>query len=74
MGIDRVNLTIDFLIVLIRKSMPGFEVIGAEEFNEVKDVFDKGGVLFRHGFDNLRNNCYKTKEFEKEFSKKIIRL
>lgn len=51
--------------------MPGFEVIGAEEFNEVKDVFDKGGVLFRHGFDNLRNNCYKTKEFEKEFSKKI---
>ena len=37
--------------------MPGFEVIGAEEFNEVKDVFDKGGVLFRHGFDNLRNYC-----------------
>lgn len=49
--------------------MPGFEVIGAEEFDEVKDVFDRGGVLFRHGFDALRNECYKTKEFEIAFAK-----
>lgn len=51
--------------------MPGFEVIGSEEFDEVKDVFDRGGVLFRHGFDAIRNDCYKTKEFEQEFSKAI---
>jgi len=49
--------------------MPGFEVIGAEEFEEVKDVFDRGGVLFRHGFDALRNECYKTREFEIAFAK-----
>ena len=51
--------------------MPGYEVIGSEEFEEVKDVFDRGGVLFRHGFDAIRNDCYKTKEFEAEFSKEI---
>ena len=37
--------------------MPGFEVMGNEEFLEVKDVFDRGGILFRHGFDGLRNDC-----------------
>lgn len=51
--------------------MPGYEVIGSEEFEEVKDVFDRGGVLFRHGFDAIRNDCYKTKEFEAEFSREI---
>ena len=34
--------------------MPGFEVIGAEERAQVDEVFDRGGVLFRHGFDALR--------------------
>ena len=48
--------------------MPGFEVIGEEELKEVSDVFDKGGVLFRHGFDGIRNNCFKVKEFEKAFA------
>lgn len=48
--------------------MPGYEVIGDEEFIEVKDVFDRGAVLFRHGFDGLRNDCYKTREFENAFS------
>lgn len=48
--------------------MPGFELIGAEELLEVQDVFDRGGILFRHGFDALRNNCYKVKEFEQAFS------
>ena len=32
--------------------MPGFEVIGSEEENEVLDVFRNGAVLFRHGFDD----------------------
>jgi len=49
--------------------MPGFEVIGAEEQAEVDDVFKRGGVLFRHGFDAMRNDCYKVKEFESAFAK-----
>lgn len=49
--------------------MPGYEVIGSEELDEVKDVFARGGVLFRHGFDGLRNNCYKVHQFEQEFAK-----
>ncbi len=48
--------------------MPGFEVIGAEEQAEVNDVFARGGVLFRHGFDALRDNCYKVREFEAAFA------
>ena len=48
--------------------MPGYEIIGKEEFKEIKDIFDNGGVLFRHGFDNLRNGIYKVKKFEKKFS------
>lgn len=51
--------------------MPGFEVIDGKEFDEVKQVFDSGGVLFRHGFDHLRNNCFKTRDFEAEFAKKM---
>ncbi|MDD5392914.1 MAG: DegT/DnrJ/EryC1/StrS family aminotransferase [Thiothrix sp.] len=48
--------------------MPGYEVIGNEELAEVQDVFSHGGILFRHGFDGLRNNCYKVKEFEQIFA------
>ena len=51
--------------------MPGFEVIGNEEFQEIKDIFDKGGVLFRHSFDNLRNGSFKVRQFEKEFATKM---
>ena len=49
--------------------MPGYEVIGSEELAEVQDVFAHGGVLFRHGFDGLRNNCYKVRQFEQEFAR-----
>lgn len=49
--------------------MPGYEVIGSEEMAELQDVFDHGGILFRHGFDGLRNNCYKVKAFEQAFAK-----
>lgn len=48
--------------------MPGYELIGKEEFQEVQEVFDNGGVLFRHGFDSLRNDCYKVREFERAFA------
>jgi 8-amino-3,8-dideoxy-alpha-D-manno-octulosonate transaminase len=49
--------------------MPGYELIGKEERDAVLDVFDKyGGVLFKHGFDALRNGSYKVSEFEKAFA------
>lgn len=48
--------------------MPGFEVIGTEEQAEINDIFANGGVLFRHGFDALRNDCYKVREFESAFA------
>lgn len=51
--------------------MPGFELIGKEEREAVNEVFDKGGVLFRHGFEKLRNGVYRVDEFEKEFAKKF---
>ncbi len=49
--------------------MPGYEVIGAEEQAEVDEVFARGGVLFRHGFDALRNECFKVRDFEDAFAK-----
>ena len=51
--------------------MPGFEVIGEEEFAEIKHLFDESKILFRHSFDHLRNNIYKVKEFEEAFSKRM---
>jgi len=48
--------------------MPGYEVFGDEELAEVQDVFSNGGVLFRQGFEGLRNNCYKVRDFEKAFA------
>ncbi len=48
--------------------MPGFEVLGDEEFEEIKHLFKKSKILFRHSFDHLRNNIYKVREFEQEFS------
>ena len=51
--------------------MPGFELIGKEEKKEIDEIFDNGGILFRHGFDSLRKNCYKVQSFEKAFSEKF---
>ena len=44
--------------------MPGFEIIGKEELDEIKHLFDSGGILFRHGFDDLRNDVYKVRDFD----------
>ena len=49
--------------------MPGFELIGKEEKREINEIFDNGGILFRHGFDSLRNDCFKVRSFEKASSK-----
>lgn len=50
--------------------MPGFEIFGAEERKQVNDVLETG-VLMRYGFDGMRNNHWKAKEFETEFAKKM---
>ena len=51
--------------------MPGFELIGKEEKKQIESIFQNGGVLFRHGFDNLRNGTFKVKEFEQKFAKRM---
>lgn len=51
--------------------MPGYELIGTEEAEAVADVFRNGGILFRHGFDGLRNGSYKVTEFEQAFADKL---
>lgn len=48
--------------------MPGFEIFGEEERKEVNDVLETG-VLFRYGFENVRNNHFKALEFEKKLSR-----
>jgi 8-amino-3,8-dideoxy-alpha-D-manno-octulosonate transaminase len=52
--------------------MPGFELVGKEEQEAVNEVFEKSaGVVFAHGFDALRNNIFRVRDLEKEFSKKV---
>lgn len=52
--------------------MPGYELIGQEELESVTNVFKSGGgVLFRHGFDAMRNNQYAVRGFELEFAERI---
>jgi 8-amino-3,8-dideoxy-alpha-D-manno-octulosonate transaminase len=50
--------------------MPGFEIFGAEERKQVNDVLESG-VLMRYGFDGMRNNHWKAKEFEVAFAKRM---
>ncbi|WP_242086866.1 DegT/DnrJ/EryC1/StrS family aminotransferase [Aestuariivivens sediminis] len=45
--------------------MPGFELFGKQERNEVNDVLDNG-VLMRYGFDAFRNGHWKAKTLEQE--------
>ena len=51
--------------------MPGYEIIGDEELNQIKHLFEESRILFRHSFDNLRNDIYKVKEFEDSFAKRM---
>ncbi|MEN8141817.1 MAG: DegT/DnrJ/EryC1/StrS family aminotransferase [Thermodesulfobacteriota bacterium] len=48
--------------------MPGFEVFGEEEKQQIMDVLDTG-VLFRYEFGDQRQGVYKVREFEKAFAK-----
>lgn len=51
--------------------MPGWEVIGEEERAAVNDVFDHGGVLYRYGWADKRENIFRVDEFERVFAKKM---
>ena len=47
--------------------MAGTELFGNEERKEVLDVLETG-ILFRYNHDNQRNNVWKARTFEQEFS------
>lgn len=47
--------------------MPGFEVFGEEEKEEIDSVLDTG-VLFRYEFAEQRKGVYKVREFEEKFA------
>ena len=51
--------------------MPGYELMGQEELAEIQDIFDHGAVLFRHGFDAMRQGRYKVKEFEAAMAQRL---
>ncbi|TVZ59984.1 8-amino-3,8-dideoxy-alpha-D-manno-octulosonate transaminase [Flavobacteriaceae bacterium MAR_2010_105] len=50
--------------------MPGFELFGNAERNQVNDVLNNG-VLMRYGFDGMRNGHWKSKELEIELQKTL---
>jgi len=47
--------------------MPGFEIIGKEEREEILDVLSRR-MLFRYEFDEQRKGIYKVEAFEKAFA------
>lgn len=51
--------------------MPGFELIGEEEKRAVDDVFDKGGVLYRYGLNEKRQNIFRVNDFEEKIAEKV---
>jgi 8-amino-3,8-dideoxy-alpha-D-manno-octulosonate transaminase len=48
--------------------MPGFELFGDLERQELNHVL-QNGVIMRYGFDGMRNGHWKAKELEKELEK-----
>ena len=50
--------------------MPGFEIFGDEERQQVNDVLETG-VLFRYGFDGARKGRWKAKTFEEELAARL---
>lgn len=47
--------------------MPGFELFGPEEKQQIMDVLETG-VLFRYEFPEQRKGIYKVREFEDKFA------
>lgn len=53
--------------------MGGYEVFGDEEIKAINELLrTNGGNLFAHGFDGIRNNIYKVREFEKLVARKFF--
>ena len=50
--------------------MPGFEIFGEEEREQVSHVLETG-VLFRYGFDGARKGHWKAKTFEDELARRL---
>ena len=50
--------------------MPGFELFGDQERNEVNKVLETG-VLMRYGFDGMRNGQWKAQELETALAKRM---
>ena len=50
--------------------MPGFEIFGDEEREQVNDVLETG-VLFRYGFDGARKGHWKARTFETELAERL---
>ncbi len=51
--------------------MPGYELIGEEEKRAVADVFERGGVLYRYGLNDRRQNIFRVDEFEKAVALRV---
>jgi 8-amino-3,8-dideoxy-alpha-D-manno-octulosonate transaminase len=51
--------------------MPGFELIGDEELEEITRLFKDSGVLFRHGFDAQRRGLFTVRDFEQAFAARM---
>lgn len=51
--------------------MPGNELIGKEELENINFIFENGAVLFRQGFEDQRSDCYMVEKFEDDFSAKF---
>lgn len=52
--------------------MPGHELIGQEELDQIIDIFkNSNGVLFAHGYDAKRAGRYRVREFEQAVAKKM---
>jgi 8-amino-3,8-dideoxy-alpha-D-manno-octulosonate transaminase len=47
--------------------MPGYEMMGPEEVQELMALMETG-VLMRYGFDKERRGVYKVREFEEKFA------
>jgi len=50
--------------------MPGFELFGDLEREQVQDVLESG-VLMRYGFDTMRNGHWKAKDLEEQLKEKF---
>ena len=50
--------------------MPGYELLGREELEAIKQIFNEKPVLFAHGFDNVRR-AYHVRDFEKALEKQF---